>query len=36
MGDIRNLCDHGKDKDPSKEQISDLLDGVDKILKTIS
>jgi hypothetical protein len=35
MGDIRNLCDHSKDKDPSKEQITDLLDGVDKILKMI-
>jgi len=35
MGDIRNLCDHSKAKDATLAQITDLLDGVDKILKTI-
>lgn len=35
LGDIRNLCDHPKGTDPSKEQIDDLLDGVAKIVKTV-
>jgi hypothetical protein len=35
MGDYRNLCDHNKQKEPSADQVSDLLDGADKILKTI-
>ena len=35
LGDIRNLCDHKKTKDPSKEQIGDLIDGVKKIIKTV-
>ena len=36
MGDYRNLCDHNKAKEPTHEQVSDLLDGTDKILKTIA
>lgn len=33
--DIRNLCDHKTGKDPTKEQIIDLISGVRKITKTI-
>lgn len=36
MGDYRNLCDHNKQKEPTTEQVSDLIDGADKILKTIA
>ncbi|MGJ4962347.1 hypothetical protein [Bradyrhizobium sp. HKCCYLRH3061] len=36
LGDIRNLCDHSKAVEPTKEQVTDLLDGADKVLKTIS
>lgn len=36
MGDYRNLCDHNKQKEPTAEQVSDLIDGTDKILKTIA
>lgn len=36
MGDYRNLCDHNKQKEPTVEQVSDLIDGADKILKTIA
>lgn len=36
LGDLRNLCDHAKGPDPKVEQIEELLDGVDKIMKTIS
>lgn len=36
LGDIRNLCDHNKQKEPTEQQVSDLIDGTDKVLKTIS
>lgn len=35
LGDLRNLCDHNKKKEPTKEQVADLIDGVDGIIKTI-
>lgn len=35
LGDIRNLCDHNKTDEPTKENINDLIDGTDKIIKTI-
>ena len=36
LGDIRNLYDHNKQREPTVEQVHDLIEGVDKILKTIS
>lgn len=36
LGDIRNLCDHSKAKEPSKEQVEDLINGTDKVIKTIA
>jgi len=35
LADIRNLCDHNKSKEPTQEQVQDLIDGVAKIIKTI-
>ena len=35
LTDLRNLCDHDKKKEPTAEQISDLIDGVQKITKTL-
>lgn len=35
LGDIRNLCDHKKKDDPTKEQIIDLINGTEKIIKTV-
>jgi hypothetical protein len=35
LGDLRNLCDHDKQDDPTKGQGSDLLAGVAKIIKTV-
>ena len=35
LGDLRNLCDHNKHRDPSKEEITELIDGVDKLSKTL-
>ncbi|MGP8214989.1 MAG: hypothetical protein ACLQQ4_05450 [Bacteroidia bacterium] len=35
LGDLRNLCDHKKDKEPTKENIDELISGVAKISKTL-
>ncbi len=35
LGDIRNLCDHSKDKDPTLDEVQDLLSGTDKIIKEV-
>ncbi|MGH4051265.1 MAG: hypothetical protein ACREVX_07915 [Clostridium sp.] len=35
MGDLRNLCDHNKKQEPTKENVEDLIDGTDKIIKSI-
>ncbi|MBM3551572.1 MAG: hypothetical protein FJX45_07320 [Alphaproteobacteria bacterium] len=35
LGDIRNICDHHKQKEPTTEQVNDLVEGADKVLKTI-
>ena len=35
LGDLRNLCDHHKDCEPTKEQLNDLLNGVKKLTKTL-
>jgi len=36
LGDIRNLCGHKKERDPTKEEVQELIDGADKVIKTIS
>jgi len=35
LGDLRNLCDHNKKREPKKEEIEELINGVEKITKTI-
>lgn len=35
LGDIRNLCDHNKTEEPTKDDIADLINGTDKIIKTV-
>lgn len=35
LGDIRNQCDHGRSKDPSKEDVEELIEGISKVTKTI-
>jgi hypothetical protein len=35
LGDIRNLCDHNKDRDPTKEEVIELVNGVEKFTKTL-
>jgi hypothetical protein len=36
LADIRNLCGHNKDREPTTEQVQDLIDGTAKVLKTIA
>ena len=35
LGDIRNLCAHNKQTEPKAEQVSDLIAGVAKTVKTL-
>ncbi len=35
LGDIRNLCDHNKDREPTKEEVQELISGVEKFTKTL-
>lgn len=35
LTDLRNLCDHSKQKEPTKQQVEELIDGVKKIIKEI-
>ena len=35
FGDIRNLCDHNKERGPKKDEVEELIDGVEKYTKTL-
>ena len=35
LGDLRNLCGHNKLREPKKEEVGELIEGVGKITKTI-
>ena len=35
LADIRNLCDHDKKKEPTREDVQDLIKGVSKVTKTL-
>jgi hypothetical protein len=35
LGDLRNLADHNKHREPTTEEINELIDSVDKIAKTL-
>lgn len=35
LADLRNLCDHNKTKEPTKQDVEDLIEGTEKISKTI-
>ncbi|SEI70250.1 hypothetical protein SAMN04487995_1783 [Dyadobacter koreensis] len=35
LGDIRNLCDHNKTREPKQEEVDELISGVEAIIKTI-
>ncbi len=33
MTDLRNLCDHDKEREPTKEEVAELVEGVSSLLK---
>lgn len=35
LGDLRNLCSHAKDREPTSGEVQELIDNIDKILKTL-
>ncbi len=35
LGDIRNDCDHKNTTEPTKEHVDELIDGTDRVIKTI-
>lgn len=35
LADIRNICDHAKGREPTREEIEDLVSGAEKVLKTV-
>jgi hypothetical protein len=35
LGDIRNLCVHAKGRDPIKDEVQELIQGVQKVIKTL-
>ncbi|MCH5155274.1 MAG: hypothetical protein J1F69_01585 [Clostridiales bacterium] len=35
LGDIRNLCDHEKNREPTKEEVEELVNGTDRVIKSI-
>lgn len=35
LGDIRNLCVHSKERDPTSTEVEELIAGTEKIIKTV-
>lgn len=35
LGDIRNLCDHSKEREPSKDEVDELISGTERVIKTV-
>ena len=33
LGSIRNLCSHKKEREPKKEEVEELIAGVNKVIK---
>lgn len=34
LGDLRNLCGHDKERDPSREEVDDLISGTRRTIST--
>ncbi|WP_421523876.1 hypothetical protein [Pseudomonas yamanorum] len=35
LADLRNICSHKKDEEPTKEQVQELIDGADWLIKNV-
>ena len=36
LADLRNLCDHDRESEPTRDQVDELIAGVKKIIKTLT
>jgi hypothetical protein len=36
LGDIRNLCGHDKNREPTREEVEEIMDGTENIVRTLS
>lgn len=35
LADVRNLCDHKKEREPKQDEVFEMIDGIGKVLKTV-
>ena len=35
LADLRNLCDHDRESEPTNAQVDELISGINKIIKTV-
>ncbi len=35
LGDIRNLCSHKKQRDPTPDEVKELIEGVERVIKSV-
>ena len=35
LGDVRNLCDHDSTREPTQDEVEEMINGVDSIIKTV-
>jgi len=35
LGDLRNLCGHQKEREPTKDEVFDLVEGCAKVTKSV-
>lgn len=35
LGDLRNLCDHKKDREPTKDEVEELISGTERLIKSV-
>jgi hypothetical protein len=35
LGDVRNLCGHSKHREPNRDEVDELIEGVDRIVRTL-
>ncbi len=36
LADIRNLCGHSKHREPERDEVEELIDGVDRVVRTLA
>jgi hypothetical protein len=36
LADLRNLCGHAKEREPTKDDVGELIDGTERLLKSLN